>query len=111
MQEIPQDVRRANGGKNIRLHVICDSHSQSLNLFVTAGQVSDYITARAFLSSVPHVGWLLSDWDFDAGWFKNDVLLPGYAADYHVGGQGDDTPDGSGDDTTSGAKGNDALFG
>lgn len=32
-----------------------------LNLFVTAGQVSDYIGARALLSGLPDVDWLLGD--------------------------------------------------
>ena len=44
---------------NTKLHAICDSQGRPLNLFVTAGQVSDYIGARALLSSVPNVDWLL----------------------------------------------------
>jgi transposase len=31
---------------NTKLHAICDSQGRPLNLFVTAGQVSDYIGAR-----------------------------------------------------------------
>ena len=34
---------------NTKLHAICDSHGRPLNLFVTAGQVSDYIGARALV--------------------------------------------------------------
>ena len=30
---------------NTKLHAICDSQGRPLNLFVTAGQVSDYIGA------------------------------------------------------------------
>ena len=41
---------------NTKLHAICDSEGRPLNLFVTAGQVSDYIGARALLSSLPDVG-------------------------------------------------------
>ena len=44
-----------------KLHAICDSQGRPLNLFVTAGQVSDYIAARALLSSLPKVDWLLGD--------------------------------------------------
>jgi len=44
---------------NTKLHAICDSEGRPLNLFVTAGQVSDYIGARALLSSLPDVDWLL----------------------------------------------------
>ena len=41
-----------------------------LNLFVTAGQVSDYIGARALLSSLPDVDWLPGDRGYDADWFR-----------------------------------------
>ena len=48
-------IGRTKGGMNTKLHAICDSHGRPLNLFVTAGQVSDYIGARALLSSLPEV--------------------------------------------------------
>lgn len=51
---------------NTKLHAICDSQGRPLNLFVTAGQVSDYIGARALLSSLPKVDWLLGDRGYDA---------------------------------------------
>ena len=40
---------------NIELHAICDSKGRPLDLFVTAGQVSDYIGARALLKGLPQV--------------------------------------------------------
>ncbi|SEQ76575.1 hypothetical protein SAMN05428995_1081, partial [Loktanella sp. DSM 29012] len=52
-------IGRTKGGMNTKLHAICDSEGRPLNLFVTAGQVSDYIGARALLSSLPDVDWLL----------------------------------------------------
>ena len=55
---------------NTKLHAICDSQGRPLNLFVTAGQVSDYIGARALLSSIPDVDWLLGDRGYDADWFR-----------------------------------------
>lgn len=60
---------RSKGGMNAKLHAICDSQRRPLNLFVTAGQVSDYIGARALVSSFRKVDWLLGDRDYDAGWF------------------------------------------
>lgn len=36
-------IGRTKGGMNTKLHAICDSQGRPLNLFVTAGQVSDYI--------------------------------------------------------------------
>ena len=55
---------------NTKLHAICDSQGRPLNLFVTAGQVSDYIGARVLLSSLPKVDWLLGDRGYDADWFR-----------------------------------------
>jgi transposase len=46
---------------NTKLHAVCDSQGRPLNLFVTAGQVSDYIGAKALISSLPNVEWLLDD--------------------------------------------------
>ena len=50
-------IGRTKRGMNTKLHAICDSKGPPLNLFVTAGQVSDYIGARALLSSLPDVDW------------------------------------------------------
>ena len=46
---------------NTKLHAICDSKGRPIDLFVTAGQVSDYIGARALLGHLPKVDWLLGD--------------------------------------------------
>ncbi len=58
---------------NTKLHAICDSQGRPLNLFVTAGQVSDYIVSRALCDSLPDVDWLLGDRGYDGDWFR-DVL-------------------------------------
>jgi len=55
---------------NTKLHAICDSQGRPLSLFVTAGQVSDYIGARALLSSLPKVDGLVGDRCYDAVWFQ-----------------------------------------
>ena len=55
---------------NTMLHAPCDSQGRPLNLFVTAGLVSDYIGARELLSSLPDVVWLLGDCGYDADWFR-----------------------------------------
>jgi hypothetical protein len=54
-------IGRTKGGMNTKLHAVCDSQGRPLNLFVTAGQVSDYIGAKALISSLPNVEWLLDD--------------------------------------------------
>jgi len=40
-------------------------------MFLSAGQTSDYIGARALLSQVPQTGALLADRGYDADWFRN----------------------------------------
>ena len=55
---------------NTKLHSICDSEGRSLNLFVTAGQVGDYIRARSLLSTLPKVEWLLGGRGYDADWLR-----------------------------------------
>jgi len=65
---------------NTKLHAICDSQGRPLNLFVTAGQVSDYIGARALLSSLPEVDWLLGDRGYDTDWFRDALKDKGIRA-------------------------------
>ena len=73
-------IGRTKGGMNTKLHVICDSQGRPLDLFVTAGQVSDYIGARALLSSLPKVDWLLGDRGYDADWFREALKDKGIRA-------------------------------
>ncbi|MHC9237255.1 transposase [Pseudooceanicola sp. 502str34] len=46
---------------NTKLHAICDSNGRPFSFFVSVGQVSSHIGARALLSSLPDVDWLLGD--------------------------------------------------
>ena len=62
---------------NTKLHAICDSQGRPLNLFVTAGQVSDYIGARALLPSLPSADWMLADRGDDADWFREGLKEQG----------------------------------
>ena len=65
---------------NTKLHAVCDSQGRPISLFVTAGQVSDYIGARALLSSLPNVDWLLGDRGYDADWFREALQDKGIRA-------------------------------
>ena len=65
---------------NTKLHAICDSRGRPLNLFVTAGQGSDYIGARALCDSLPDVDWLLGDRGYDADWFREALKDKGIHA-------------------------------
>ena len=46
-------IGRIKGGMNTELHAICDSEGRPLNLFVTAGQISEDNGVRALLSNLP----------------------------------------------------------
>lgn len=65
---------------NTKLHAICDGQRRPLSLFVTAGQVSDYIGARALLSSLPNVDSPLGDRGYDADWFREALKDKGIRA-------------------------------
>lgn len=56
---------------NTKLHAIRDSRGRLLNLFVTAGEASDYIGARVLLGSLPNVEWVPGDRGYDADWFRD----------------------------------------
>ena len=43
-------------------------------MFLSAGQTSDYIGARALLSSIPQAGVLLGDRGYDADWLRNALI-------------------------------------
>ncbi|WP_150122127.1 IS5 family transposase, partial [Sulfitobacter sp. HI0129] len=73
-------IGRTKGGMNTKLHAICDSQGRPLNLFVTAGQVSDYVGARALVSRLPRVDWLLGDRGYDADWFREALKDKGIRA-------------------------------
>jgi transposase len=40
-------------------------------MYLSAGQTSDYIGARALLDALPPAGVLLADRGYDADWFRN----------------------------------------
>ena len=66
--------------RNTKLHAVCDSQGRPLDLFVTAGQLSDHIGARALLGGLPKVDWLLGDRGHDADWFRDALKGKGIRA-------------------------------
>jgi transposase len=59
---------------NTKLHAVTDARGRPIRLFVTAGQVSDYIGARALLNSLTNADWLLVDRGYDADWFREALI-------------------------------------
>ena len=73
-------IGRTKGGRYTKLYAICDSKGRPINLFVTAGQASDYIGARALLSGLPNAKWLLRYRGYDADWFREELKDKGKRA-------------------------------
>ena len=67
-------IGRTKGGLNSKLHVVTDAKGRPIRMFLSAGQTSDYIGARALLSSIPPAGALLADCGYDADWFRNTLI-------------------------------------
>ena len=55
---------------NSKLHAVTDALGCPLRMFLTAGQRSDYIGARALLSDLPDAKHMLADRGYDADWYR-----------------------------------------
>lgn len=55
---------------NSKLHAVTDVLGRPLRMFLTAGQRSDYIGARALLDSLPAAKHMLADRGYDADWYR-----------------------------------------
>ena len=61
---------RTKGGMNSKLHAVTDAFGRPLRMFLTAGQRSDYIGARALLDVLPPAEHMLADRGYDANWYR-----------------------------------------
>jgi transposase len=59
---------------NTKLHAVTGARGRPIRFFVTAGQVNDYIGARALLNSLTNADWLLVDRGYDADWFRETLI-------------------------------------
>jgi transposase len=60
--------------------VLTDAESRPIHMFLSAGQTSDYIGARALLSTIPETGALLADLGHDDDWFRNPLTELGISS-------------------------------
>ena len=58
---------------NSKLHAVTDALGRPIQLFLTAGNVSDYIGPRALLPLLPTANWMLADRGYDADWFREGL--------------------------------------
>nr|WP_290919210.1 IS5 family transposase [Hyphomonas sp. 34-62-18] len=63
-------IGRTKGGMNSKLHAVTDAAGRPLRMFLTAGQRSDYIGARALLDGLPPAEHMLADRGYDADWYR-----------------------------------------
>jgi len=63
-------IGRTKGGMNSKLHAVTDALGRPLRMFLTAGQRSDYIGARALLEGLPTAKHMLADRGYDADWYR-----------------------------------------
>ena len=59
---------------NSKLHVVCDSRGRLIQMYLSAGQTSDYAGAAGLLRFMPRVNCLLADRGYDADWFRNALI-------------------------------------
>ncbi|WP_264787870.1 IS5 family transposase, partial [Gluconobacter roseus] len=52
---------------------VTDRSGRPLDFFMTAGQISNYTGAAAFLGGLPPAEWMLADRGYDIGWFREAV--------------------------------------
>ena len=71
--ECKRFVGRNKGGLNSKLHAVADAKGRPIDMYLSAGQTSDYIGARALLPSLPKAGTLLADRGYDVEWFRNTL--------------------------------------
>jgi hypothetical protein len=66
--------------RGAKLDATCESQTRPLDLFVPTGQVSDHIGARALLSGLRNVKWLLGGGGYDANWLGEALQDKGVRA-------------------------------
>ena len=59
---------------NSKLHVVCDSQGRPIQMYLSAGQTSDFTGAAGLLSVMPPAKVLLADRGYDADWFRNALI-------------------------------------
>jgi len=70
-------IGRSKGGLNSKLHVFADARGRPIRMFLSAGQTSDHIGARAPAVLFSAGGALLADRGQNANWFRNSLIEMG----------------------------------
>ena len=62
---------------NSKLHAVTDTAGRPVRMFLTAGQRSDYIGARALPDDLPPAKHMLADRGYDADWYREALVNTG----------------------------------
>jgi hypothetical protein len=65
-------IGRTKSGMNSQLHAVTVAACHSLGMFLTVGQLRDYIGARALMDGLPLADHMLADREFDADCYCKD---------------------------------------
>ena len=63
-------IGHTKGGLNSKLHTVTDAAGRPIRMFLSGGQTSDYVWARALIGELPDADVLLADRGYDANWFR-----------------------------------------
>ena len=72
-------IGRTKGGLNSKLHTVPDAAGRPIRMFLSGGQTSDYVGARALIGELPDADVLLADRGYDADWFREALVDKGIA--------------------------------
>ena len=67
-------IEQTRGGMNSKLNVVCDSKGRPIQMYLSAGQTSDYIGAAGLLRLLPPVKCLLAGRGYDADWLRSALM-------------------------------------
>ena len=67
-------IEQTRGGMNSKLNVVCDSKGRPIQMYLSAGQTSDYIGAAGLLPLLPPVKCLLAGRGYDADWLRSALM-------------------------------------
>ncbi len=67
-------IEQTRGGMNSKLNVVCDSKGRPIQMYLSAGQTSDYVGAARLLRLLPPVKCLLAGRGYDADWLRSAFM-------------------------------------
>ena len=70
-------IGRTKGGRNTKLHAVCDSKVRPIQMYPSAGQTRDFTGAARLPVVLLAAKVLLADLGHDADWFRNALIDKG----------------------------------